>query len=222
MSTNHVYEEYLEAIYVMEVEGVTVIGSRLAQYLGVSAPTVTETLQRIARHGLAVMNERKEVQLTPVGRERGEIQVRRHRLLERWMTDSLGMDWAQAHLEACKLDHIISPEIESRLSSALGDPPTCPHGNPIPGNWDNPFYAGIPLDKVQPGDEVTVERILEHVEIEVALLRYLWNHGIKPGASLKIVDVAPSAGTIIVQNDGERVSLGVEAASKIHVRPSSC
>ncbi|MBM2827293.1 MAG: metal-dependent transcriptional regulator [Dehalococcoidia bacterium] len=77
MSTNHVYEEYLEAIYVMEVEGETVIGARLAGYLGVSAPTVTETLQRIVRHGLAVMNDRKEVQLTPKGRERGEIQVRR-------------------------------------------------------------------------------------------------------------------------------------------------
>ena len=124
------------------------IGVRLAERIGVSAPTMTETLKRMVGQGYVVVDNRKEISLTENGREVAESVVRRHRLSERWLTDVLGLDWAKAHQEACKLEHAISAEVEERLARMLEHPSTCPHGNPIPGS-DYKYIEGlVTLDRV--------------------------------------------------------------------------
>src|SRR5918912_330100 len=127
-------EEYLEIIYMMAAEGQTVKGVRLAESLRVSRPTVTATLRRMASDGLVKRNAKKEVQLTKKGFKTADDLQRRHRIVERWLTDVLGFDWAQSDAEAHRLEHAVSDEVAERLNELLGRPATCPHGNPIPGN----------------------------------------------------------------------------------------
>ena len=125
-------DEYLEAAYILESEGVAVIGARLAEHIGVRPPSVTEAIRRLEKKGLATMDAHHVVQLTSEGRVRAEGLVRRHRIAERWLTDVLGFDWAQADEEAAKLMFAFSDEVANRLSSMMDSPETCPHGNPIP------------------------------------------------------------------------------------------
>src|SRR3972149_8988879 len=108
-------------------------------------------LSRLVRDGLVQVNERKEIRLTVTGQEVAERTVRRHRLSERLLTDMLGLDWHKAHEEACRFEHAISPEVEEKISNALGGPTTCPHGNPIPGSGAEVVEAAIPLDQFEAG-----------------------------------------------------------------------
>ena len=126
-------DEYLEKIYILESEGVTVIGARVAEFMSVRAPTVTEALHRLVQRSLITMDEHHVISLTAEGRLKAEDTVRRHRVAERWLTDVIGLDWAQADEGAHKLAHAFSAEIVERLSKIMGEPTTCPHGNPIPG-----------------------------------------------------------------------------------------
>jgi len=126
-------EEYLESIYKLNLRGGRVIAARLAEDLSVSAPTATEMLRRLRDAGYVRMGAEKEITLTDAGVAAAEVLVRRHRLSERLLTDILGMPWSRAHEEACKFEHVISPEVEARLARVLDNPSTCPHGNPIPG-----------------------------------------------------------------------------------------
>ena len=122
--------------------------------------------------------------------------ARRHRLLERWLTDILGLDWMDAHEEAHRLEHALSPRVEDRLAALLGMPSTCPHGNPIPGMAPRPGTHPFPLDQAPEGATVTVERITEEAEADRKLLEHLWRNGVRPDTRLTVQEIAPWAGTI--------------------------
>ncbi|MBI4635325.1 MAG: metal-dependent transcriptional regulator [Candidatus Rokubacteria bacterium] len=210
-------QDYLGAIYDLAGGGRPVIGARLAKHMGVSAPAVTEAIQRLTRSGYVKVGRGKELTLTAKGRQVAEVTARRHRLLERWLTDSLGLDWTDAHEEAHRLEHAISPRVESRLAEMLGMPSTCPHGNPIPGMAKPPRVEPFPLAQAKEGATVIVERITEEAEADKKLLEHLWKNDVRPGRRLRIVEVAPWAGTITAAGDGQTIALGLPAAAKIWV-----
>lgn len=210
-------QDYLAAIYDLGSSGRPVIGARLAKHMGVSAPTVTEAIQRLARSGYVRVGRGKTLQLTAKGREIAEVMARRHRLLERWLTDMLGLDWAEAHEEAHRLEHALSPRVEARLAELLGMPNTCPHGNPIPGMPRTAPARPFPLAQAREQAEVVVERITEEAEADRKLLEHLWRNDIRPGRRLRVVEIAPWAGTITLSGEDRTVTLGLPAAGKIWV-----
>lgn len=157
-------EEYSETIFELEEDDIRVVQARIAERLNVSRPAVSEMVHRMAREGLLVIKA-GTISLTDEGRTLGQTTVRRHRLAERFLTDILGLSWAAAHHEAGKWEHVISPVVESAMIRVLGDPTTCPHGNPIPGS----AYAetdAVPLSNLGVGDAFVVERIPEELEFE--------------------------------------------------------
>lgn len=210
-------QDYLAAIYDLQSSGKPVIGARLAKHMGVSAPAVTEAIQRLGRSGYVRVGRGKALTLTTKGREIAELMARRHRLLERWLTDTLGLDWTVAHEEAHRLEHALSPRVEERLAELLGMPSTCPHGNPIPGMATPVRVEPFPLAQAREGATVVVERITEEAEADKRLLEYLWRNEVRPGRRLRIVEVAPWAGTVTAAGDGQTITLGLPAAAKIWV-----
>ena len=158
------------------------IGARLARHMHISAPSITEALKRMQREGYIRLAGKKEIRLTSKGLSIAETMARRHRLLERWLTDVLGLDWSKAHDEAHRLEHALSPVVEERLAEMLGMPSTCPHGNPIPGMPAPEAHNPVPLSQTSAGQELTVDRITEEAEADRQLLRFLWESGIRPGA----------------------------------------
>jgi DtxR family transcriptional regulator, Mn-dependent transcriptional regulator len=214
-------EEYLEMVYRLDQKGGPVIGARLAEAVGVSAPTVTQTLKRMVKDGYVRMNARKEIALTPAGMEQVRSIQRRHRLAELLLTDILGFDWLQAHVEAVKFQHVLSPEVASAISRTLGDPLTCPHGNPIPGNIPDDYTeeALRPLAAVPVGETVIVRRITEDGEEEPQLLGYYYDKGLLPGAILIMREQELYAGTVTVEKEGNPMALGVRAAQELLVAP---
>jgi DtxR family Mn-dependent transcriptional regulator len=210
-------QDYLAAVYDLASTGSPVIGARLAKHMGISPPAVTEAVQRMARSGYLNVGPSKALMLTPRGRQIAEVMARRHRLLERWLTDVLGLDWTDAHEEAHRLEHALSPRVENRLAELLGMPSTCPHGNPIPGMAKTPTVHPFPLAQANEGATVIVERITEEAEADKKLLEHLWQHDVRPGRKLTIYEVAPWAGTITAKSEGRTITLGLPAAAKIWV-----
>jgi DtxR family Mn-dependent transcriptional regulator len=210
-------QDYLAAIYDLGSSGQAVIAARLAKHIGISAPSVMEAVQRMARDGFVKVGRSKELTLTPRGREIAEVMARRHRLLERWLTDTLGLDWTDAHEEAHRLEHAISPRVENRLAELLGMPSTCPHGNPIPGMARPSPIEPFPLAQAKEGATVIVERITEEAEADKSLLEHLWRNDVRPGRTLTITEVAPGAGTITAASEGRTITLGLPAAAKLWV-----
>ena len=127
------FEEYCEAIFELHEDDVAVIQARIAERLDVSRPAVSEMVHKMADEGLLTVN-RGKIALSVEGMKLAEQVVRRHRLAERFLTDVLGLSWALAHQEAGKWEHVISTPVEDAMAKLLGDPTTCPHGNPIPGS----------------------------------------------------------------------------------------
>src|SRR6266851_2187451 len=150
-------------------EGEPLRSARLADWLGVSRPTVTIALRRMARDGMARLTRSKEIELTAAGMKAAESIVRRHRIMERWLTDALGLDWVTADEEAARLEHAVSEVVERRLYEVLGRPTTCPHGNPIPG-YSKPLPKEMRLASVKPGSRATVSRVSEVAEREAPML----------------------------------------------------
>jgi len=216
-STTASVQDYLAAIYDLGSSSGPVIGARLAKHMGISAPAVFEAIQRLTRGGYVRVGRGKAVSLTAKGREIAEVMARRHRLLERWLTDTLGLNWADAHEEAHRLEHAISPRVEERLATLLGMPSTCPHGNPIPGMPSPVRVEPFPLAQAKAGAMVVVERITEEAEADKNLLEYLWRADVRPGRRLRVMEVAPWAGTITLAGDGRMIVLGLPAAAKIWV-----
>jgi DtxR family Mn-dependent transcriptional regulator len=214
-------QDYLAAIYDLAGSGKPVIAARLAKHMHVSAPAVTEALHRMARASYIRLGKGKEISLTKKGRALAEVMARRHRLLERWLTDILGLNWTEAHEEAHRLEHALSPKVEDRLAAILGMPSTCPHGNPIPGMAGPSAAHPFPLDQAGEGSTVVVDRITEEAEADRKLLEYLWRNGLRPGTTLRIQEVAPWAGTVTTLSDGRTVVLGLTAAGKIWVYESA-
>jgi len=212
-----VLEDYLKAIYQLSEEAKPVIAARIAVETGVSASTIFATLRRLAKEGYVTINRRKEIHLTSDGKRVAENIVRRHFLTERFLTDLLGLDWVKAHQEAHRLEHAISQEVEDRLAKLLSHPTTCPHGNPIPGAVPGPSQKTIPLNEASNGQKVELDFITEAGERDVRLLSFLQDHGMRPGAEVQVMDVAPSLGMMTLKVGAEAFSLGIEAAKKIRV-----
>ena len=214
---SHVIEDYLKSIYQLAEESQPVIAARIAVETGVSPSTIFTTLQRLAKEGYVSINRRKEIHLTEDGKRVAEKIVRRHFLTERFLTDLLGLDWVKAHQEAHRLEHAISQEVEERLAKLLSHPTTCPHGNPIPGASAGPLTKTMPLNEASDGQDVELDFITEGGERDGRLLGFLEDHGLRPGAKLHIVDVAPSLGMMTLKVGEDQFSLGIEAAKKIRV-----
>jgi DtxR family Mn-dependent transcriptional regulator len=214
-----VIARYLEAIHYMQAEGESVRSARLADWLGVSRPTVTVALRRMTRDGMIRLNSRKEIELTDQGAQAAAAIVRRHRIMERWLTDVLGLDWVAADEEAARLEHAVSDLVESRLWDSLGRPTSCPHGNPIPGYAQvNP--EEVRLSGLQPGATAMVSRISEVAEREAPmLLRYLLERRLVPGTRLEVLEVDPVGRTLRLRVARRDVTLSHETAAKIWVAP---
>ena len=211
---------YLEAIYYMWSEGESLRSARLADWLEVSRPTVTVALRRMTGYGMVKMNRRKEIELTAAGRRAAEAIVRRHRIMERWLTDGLGLDWVTADEEAARLEHAVSEVVERRLYEVLGRPRTCPHGNPIPGH-SKPEPGEVRLATLAPRTRAAISRVSEVAEREAPLLlSYLHERGLTPGRALEVVEVDEVAGTIRVRAGKRSVTLGRDTAAKLWVVPS--
>jgi DtxR family Mn-dependent transcriptional regulator len=210
-------EDYLQVMHYMTRDGATIIGARLAERIGVAPPTVTATLQRMIKNGLITMDDHKAVHLTDEGREQAESIVRRHALAERLLTEILGLGWSESHEEAHKVEHVISPKVEQRLMTVLGNPMTCPHGNPIPGTGARPSPYAFALSEASKGQTVVVERIVEEAEDDLDLMNFYERSGFKPRTPLQITDVSTAAGLVTVARGGEQIAIGLPAASKLRV-----
>jgi DtxR family Mn-dependent transcriptional regulator len=208
------FEEYCEAIFELDEDDISVIQARIADRLGVSRPAVSEAIRRMRDAGL-VSDESPTIQLTPAGHALAERVVRRHRLAERFLTDVLGLSWAQAHHEAGRWEHILSENVEAALSRLLGEPTTCPHGNPIPGSAYQPPDA-IPLADLAVGAAFVVRRIPEALEFIPGMLDHLEQVGMQPDRWGTVVSVSPD-GTVTVAMGDKPTTLGPLASRRILV-----
>jgi len=208
------FEEYCEAIFELREDDVDVIQARIADRLEVSRPAVSEMIRRMEGDGLVEING-GVIRLLPDGLALAETVVRRHRLAERFLTDMLGLSWAEAHDEAGRWEHVISPTVEVAMMRALGDPTTCPHGNPIPGTDYQPPIS-ITLDKLAVGQAFTVSRIPEELEFTPGLLEFLESSSLLPGHSGTVTALAPK-GITIVEIDGQTVEINQFATQRILV-----
>jgi DtxR family Mn-dependent transcriptional regulator len=179
-------EEYLETMLALGEEGVPVIQARIAERLGRSAPSVSEMLDRLTDEGY-VRRDGRRLDLTESGRALAEKVVRKHRLAERLLVDVIGLEWHKVHREAGRWEHVISDDVEARLVELLGDPATCPHGNPIPGAGSpGPSVMTRPLAEVGQGERVRLVRISEEVETNLGSLTMLDEGGFIPGAVARV------------------------------------
>lgn len=217
--------EYLQTIYNISTEGEPVVGARLAEQFHVAPASVTEMLHRLQREKYLTMDRTTGPVLTNRGLDAAESSLRQHRLAERFLLDILGMDWITAHEEAHTLQHAMTPAIEERVVAVLGNPTTCPHGNPIPGSGLNSRdylrdQHAQPLSAVPVGTPVELLCTSEVVEDEAALLRYLGDKGLYPGIAVTVRDNGPDATSpLMVDVSGHPVALAHEVARRIWVRP---
>ncbi|UNX55415.1 metal-dependent transcriptional regulator [Georgenia sp. TF02-10] len=219
-------EMYLKTVYELEEEGVVPLRARIAERLGHSGPTVSQTVARMERDGLLVLTGNRQLELTPVGRERAIHVMRKHRLAERLLVDVVGLDWPHVHEEACRWEHVMSEQVERRLLDLLDHPHVDPYGNPIPGLEQLGEQPALPpRDEVRaladvvaelvpagqdgPGDgadgHVVLARIGEPLQVDVELLSRMLEAGLRPGARLA---VRPRA-------DGDLVSLHAPGAETV-------
>lgn len=209
-------EEYLETVHSLIEEGVAPIQARIAERLGRSAPSVSEMLDRLCDEGY-VRRQGRVVELTEKGSVLATKVVRKHRLAERLLVDVIGLEWHKVHREAGRWEHVISDDVEARLVDLLGDPVTCPHGNPIPGSRRRgPAVPQVPLADVEPGAKVRLERIGEDVEVDMASLVYLDEHGFVPGATAIVATRVPD-GTLVLAVGEATVAFGPDLARHLHV-----
>ena len=208
------FEEYCETIYALAEEDQKVIQARIAERLEVAPPSVSEMVKRMEAAGLLTINA-SSIALAPAGEELATRIVRRHRLAERFLTDVLGLTWSQAHHEACRWEHVISPEVEVGLTRLLGNPSTCPHGNPIPGS-DYEAPEAVRLNKIGEGSTFTVTRIPEELEFTPGMLDYLEKWRLVPGYSGTVTGIARD-GSMTVNVEGNDVEVDPFATSRIFV-----
>lgn len=211
------FEEYCEAIWELAEDDISVIQARIAERLDVSRPAVSEMIRKLDAEGL-VATDAGSISLTADGRRLAERVVRRHRLAERFLTDILGLSWADAHQEAGKWEHVISEPVEHAIDRLLGSPTTCPHGNPIPGSaYAEPTTT--PLSELAVGAGFVVSRIPEELEFTPGLLDFLEDATVTPGTSGTVTAASPD-GTTTIEIDGHTVGIGAFASERILVSAS--
>jgi DtxR family transcriptional regulator, Mn-dependent transcriptional regulator len=220
-------EMYLKTIYELTEEGITPLRARIAERLGHSGPTVSQTVARIERDGLVVLAGDRHLDLTPAGMDRAVRVMRKHRLAERLLIDVIGLDWTLAHDEACRWEHVMSEQVERRLAALLEHPHHDPYGNPIPGLAEigetatvGAFLDGV-VSLVDPsaptaGSAAVVARIGELVQVDTELLGRLAEAGVTPGGRVTL-DRADGVVTIGRAGSDEVLDLPDEVARHIFV-----
>lgn len=202
-------DEYLQTIYWLEEAQLPITGANIARALQVSAPTVHEMIGRLESDGYVTRGEDRALSFTPDGREHAAGVVRRHRLIERFLTDVLGIPWHAVHEEAERLEHAMSPVLEERMLAAIGDARTCPHGHPIVAGAREP---GVPLADVDEGASVRIIRFENEAE---DLLCYLKDAGLHPGFEGTVADA--DADEVTLERDGSRHAVTRSVAETVTV-----
>jgi DtxR family Mn-dependent transcriptional regulator len=198
-------EEYLETILSIEEEGIVPMRARLVERLGLSAAAVSETIGRLADQGYVSLADDRSLQLTVKGRGLATTVVRRHRLAERLLVDVIGLEWEKVHAEAARWEHAISSDVEEKLVQLLGDPATCPHGNPIPGSHNKPANKGeTALTRATPGD-VTIARVSERLEMSNDAIKFIADAQLIPGSHAIVVAQDPDSVTVKTDTGEHRV-----------------
>lgn len=220
MSTPAV-EEYLELLYRLKAADHGVRPAAVARHLGVSTAAVAEMLNRLEDEKLIYRSPDRTVRLAEAGAEIGQGQVRKHRLLERLLHGFIGRPWDTVHEEACRFEHAMSDELTESLAEALGQPTTCPHGNPIPSTPTQKAPADEggadeePLAECRVGRTVVVVKIVDE---RTELLKYLLSLGLLPGSVLHVEQVAPLGGPLLIRVGEARYAIGRDVAAKIWIR----
>lgn len=204
-------EDYLQQIKRLEEAGQRCTATVLAQTLGVSLPSASEMLKRLAQEGHLEREKDGAIHLTAFGRPLAHQVLRRHRLVERLLTDVLGMPWHEVHREAHQLEHAVSARVEEHLAAALGYPEYCPHGHPICPVDRRELRALVDL---APGDRAAVAQISE---ISEDLLAYLDQIGIRPSTVLTMIEAAPFEGPLTLETEGGVATVGREVAAHVRV-----
>jgi DtxR family Mn-dependent transcriptional regulator len=209
--------EYLAALYEMAEEGITLQQARLAEWMGVSRASVSEAVKRLTRDEL-VTTDGKVLSFTTDGSALAETLVRRHRLAEHFLIKVLELPWHLAHEEASGWERVISDQVEQRIRDLVGDPPTCPHGNPIPGA--TPVETGTlePLNEVGADRSVVLRRLTEDLELSLDVMRFFEDSGLMPGATITVRKIGPD-GTLSLAVNGRTVALGSHLADHLWVSP---
>jgi DtxR family Mn-dependent transcriptional regulator len=208
-------EDYLETIYELRESGIPPMRARLVERLGVSAPTVSETVARLIREGYLTLDDQRVLELTERGLAAATAVMRRHRLAERLLVDVLKVPWHQVHEEAHRLEHAISETLEPYLVQLLGDPGTCPHGNPIPGSV-NLVDTGdqVALTDLPTGESAVVRRIDEEIEARPAAMRALEQQLLMPGHAVTVV--GSDGDDLLLSSDIGAARLPVEVAVRVY------
>jgi DtxR family transcriptional regulator, Mn-dependent transcriptional regulator len=209
-------DEYLEALFHLsrQPDGATV--TRVAQELEVTPASVSQMVGRLIKDGAVTRDARNRITLTEDGRIEATRLVRRHRLSERFLTDYLDLPWDQVHDEACKLEHALSDEVEAGLAERLGNPRTCPHGRVIPTpDGDVPDEETQCLAEIDAGGKCVISFVSDE---QPDLLRYLASLGLLPDTPVRVEEVAPFNGPLLVCVGRARYALGRDVARKIFVR----
>jgi DtxR family Mn-dependent transcriptional regulator len=223
----HGVDDYLETIYFLafpigeyrpQTTGAPTLASRVAEMLGVSRASAGEMLKRLEADGLVERGEHKEAILTERGRERAEQVVRKHRIIERLLTDFMGYTAAEAHVHADELGGTFSDDMIERTWERLGRPDRCPHGWPIEIEFEQSENRELePLSALAPGASATIVRLAEH---DGDLLHWFYDEGLVPGASIELRAAEPAAGQFRVTVNGGEKAIGEKAAAGLFVRPA--
>jgi len=202
-------EEYLQTLLWLQEAGLPLTGANVGRAMQLSAPTVHEMILRLERDGYITRDSDKSISFTGEGLEHAEHVVRRHRLIERFLTDVLGIPWDEVHEEAERLEHAMSPVLEERMLAAIGDAKTCPHGHPItPGAR----IESVPLADVEVGADVRVIRFENEAE---DLLHYLRAAGLEPG--LRGTLASSDDDEVVIEHDGGRAAVTRSVAETVSV-----
>jgi DtxR family Mn-dependent transcriptional regulator len=202
-------EEYLQIMYWLQEAGLPITGANIARAMQVSAPTVHEMIKRLEGDGYVSRASDKSLSFTDTGLEEARQIVRRHRLIERFLTDVFDIPWDQVHEEAERLEHWMSPMVEERMLKAIGGAQTCPHGHPI---FEGAREEGVPLADVSEGAQVRILRFENEAE---DLLHYLMDSGLKPGLSGTLT--ASGDDEIVIDSDGTDLSVTRSVAETVSV-----
>jgi DtxR family Mn-dependent transcriptional regulator len=213
MTTDHATvaeEEYLQTLYWLQEAKLPMTGANVARAMQLSAPTVHEMIGRLERDGYITRGNDKAISFTPSGLDHAEGVVRRHRLIERFLTDVLQIPWDEVHEEAERLEHAMSPVLEARMLAAIGDAKTCPHGHPIVGGSR---IEGVPLADVEEGAAVTILRFENEAE---DLLHFLKEAGIEPASTGTLTAHSADEVTVTTE-DGHECTVTFSVAETVSV-----
>ena len=207
-------QEYLESMFWIDEAGLPMTGANIARAMQLSAPTVHEMVGRLVKDGYVERNPDKSLKFTEGGREKASYIVRRHRMIERFLTDVLGIPWDEVHEEAERIEHAMSPVLEERMRAAIGDATTCPHGHPIVAGTR---IQGVPLADVEEGATIKVLRFENEAE---ELLHYLKAAGLDPGLEGKVA-TSDDERVVIASADGDHeVSRSVAETVSVRADPA--